>query len=282
MLTKIFNITFYERDKLLYVRFFGCNFNCKICINNLSIYDTHLPSYILNLLHKEELKFLKISEFEELIKELNKDFEINYAVLGGGEPSLDPNLPRIINFLKKYDIKVRMLTNGYLLNNNYLDKLCKSKFDINDKIIISIKSIINDKHKLITGKDVDVVLSNVKSMYNRKLSISIETVHIPQLNDFEDIEELAKWISQNLDSEIELIIDPYVPIPKLEFRSPSPEERFKAYTYAKKWLNNVTYRLLKVDDRNGNGGYIVQKGIRIGWRERILGNIHLIYPHVSY
>ena len=68
----------------------------------------------------------------------------------------------------------------------------------------------------------------------RRFNISIEIVHVPELNDFKEIEELAKWIFTNLDSEIELIIDPYIPIPELNYREPNLEEKVKVYNHARK------------------------------------------------
>ena len=101
-----------------------------------------------------------MNKFQNIVKNLYEVFDVKYAILGG-ELSIDNYLPKIIEVLMKFNIKTRLLTNGYLLDSNYLIKLYKAVFDNDDKIIVSIKSLINDKHIFITGKDNEKILNNI-------------------------------------------------------------------------------------------------------------------------
>jgi len=279
-MTRIFNITYYEHGKSLYVRFYGCNFNCIFCINKKSIYDTHLPDYILKILEYREVEFLNLKDFEKLINEILNVFDINIVTLGGGEPTLDKNLPYVVKILKDYGLRIRLLTNAYLLNDYYVEKLLSYGFSHDDHVVVSIKAIDPVKHKLITGIDNSKILSNVKKMYNMKLNLIIETVYVPGLLTVNDIVNLAKWISKNLKSEITLIIDPYIPVPNLPFRKPKPEGLHNVVKSARKYLHNVMSRQLSTNIRFG--GYVIHKGVKVGFNREILGNIHLIYPSINF
>ncbi len=278
-ITKIFNITYYERSKLLYVRFHGCNFNCIFCINKKSIYDTHLPNYIIKILENQEIKFLNLKDFEKLIQEVLNVFDVDVVSLGGGEPTIDKNLINVVNILKKHNLKIRLLTNAYLLNEEYIKKLVHHGFDENDIIIVSIKAIDSIKHKLITGIENSTVLSNVKKIYGMGLNLIIETVYVPELLTVEDIVNLAKWISENLNSEISLIIDPYVPIPKQSFRTPTLKELDFLIKHVREYLGSAVCRQLSTEF--SHGGYVLCRGIKVGFNSKLIGNIHLVHPELT-
>jgi len=245
----------------------------------LNIYDTHLPDYILKLLEKQNIQFLTISNLEKLIKDLVIEFDVKYAILGGGEPTIDKYLPEIVRILKSYNISIRLLTNAYLLSKDYLMKLIDNDFKISDLIVVSIKALNPDKHRFITGIDNSKILENVKLMYELGISISIETVYVPELITFDDIVNLAKWIKENLNHKIPLIIDPYVPIPELPYRKPTIKELNIIERICSKFLSNVIVRGLSL--KNEYGGYIIHKGVKIGWNSFLIGNVHLIYPTLN-
>ena len=80
---------------------------------------------------KKEKRFMTISEFEHILKEINAKTDYIYLHVKG-EPLLHPNLIEFLKLTEKYDLKVNLTTNGTLFPK-LVDKLrvCKSIRKIN-------------------------------------------------------------------------------------------------------------------------------------------------------
>ncbi len=271
--TNVFCITYYTHDKSLYMRFYDCNLNCIYCINRLSPYDTHLPREILTLLESRPIRPLNLENLKRLLSLVYDAFDVKTSVLGGGEPTIDRGLLRIIEFLKRRGTSIRLLTNGILLNVKSLKRVLNE----DDVIIISVKALDRERYRRITGTDaLDKVLKNIYDAYNAGLNIILEVVFARPLINIGDIIEIAKWISTCLDPNVMLIIDKYVPVPNVDLQRPNDMEVRSAYEGARAYLKNVIIRPSK-----GNktiGGYVVYNGVRVAWCWRCIGDIHLIYP----
>lgn len=80
---------------------------------------------------KKEKRFMTISEFEHILKEINSKTDYIYLHVKG-EPLLHPNLEEFLKLAEKYELKVNLTTNGTLFPK-LVDKLkeCNSLRKIN-------------------------------------------------------------------------------------------------------------------------------------------------------
>ncbi len=271
--TRIFCVTYYEKSKLLYLRFYGCNLKCIFCINKLSLYDTHLPRYILSILEKFPIRFLKEQDLKTLLRELTRVFDVNIAILGGGEPLLDRSVSRVIKILREYSINIGILTNGFYVK----DLVEKTELSNKDFIVVSLKALSRDLYKAITGEYNDIVLSNIAYLIKHvRIPLYIEVVHVPELVDVDEIVRIARW-ARSLSSSVKLIIDAYVPVPGLRYRRPSQIDVVKICRHLSRMGITYLYRGVETN-RYAHGGYVISRGVRIGFSDEVDGNIHLVFP----
>lgn len=135
----------------------------------------------------------KIKEAEEM------DEPIDYlAFVPDGEPTLDINLGKEIELLRKIDIKIAVITNASLIwMEDVQNDLCKA-----DWVSLKIDSIsnkvwygINRPHKSL---DMDKILQGMErfsNSFNGKLTT--ETVLVRNVNDnFEELRKIADFITK--------------------------------------------------------------------------------------
>ncbi|MGQ9718854.1 MAG: radical SAM protein [Nitrososphaerales archaeon] len=233
-MTNIYHIAHHTHDNSIYVFFQGCNFQCKGCILKQSIWDCHLKDDIQRDLQAiNDFRRLSLSEFRTIVKEIN----VKRAVLGGGEPTLDKELPNVIGMLNALDVKTHLLTNGYILNEKFIEKLKEAGLS---SIYVSIKAYNNDTHRFYTGQTNGPVLDNFKLLSKSRIKLMAESVLIPGLIEQDEIERIARFIA-SIDSSIPYRIDGFIPIHDAPWKSPSQEEVIKASKIAKRHLENVHY-----------------------------------------
>jgi pyruvate-formate lyase-activating enzyme len=254
MKTNIFHITYYDNDKSVYIQFIGCNFRCIGCIRRSFKWDHHLPNDELTSLNKPGIKTLSLEDLEKLLRDVKDSLGLEKAVLGGGEPTVDPAFCKIIKLLSNLNLNVAILTNGYRLGElmEYIPRNCL--------IELSIKSIDPMKFFTYTGRDLETVLNNFKLILKYGINIIVETILIPGFNDPADIEKLAAYIS-SYSNDIPLIIDEYIPVPNAPWRRPIVEELRETKELTQKYLKNVIIRSSYPE-----------------FKMKPLGKVRLIYP----
>jgi pyruvate-formate lyase-activating enzyme len=231
-MTNIYHIVYFTYDKSIYVFFQGCNFQCKGCILKQSIWDCHISNEELHVLQAfNKVKSLSLEEFKILIKELN----VEKAVLGGGEPTIDEELLNIIRLLKTFNVEAHLLTNAYILNKKFIKKIEEAGLS---SICVSVKAYNDSIHQFYTGHSNKQVLRNFKLLGKSKIKLMAESVLIPGLIEKSEIEKIAKFIS-NVDSNIPYRIDGFIPINNVFWKAPSPNDVVKAVQKAEKYLKNV-------------------------------------------
>jgi len=241
--TNIYNITYYPNDCSVYILFKGCNFHCKGCYIKDTVVDYHLPDDVKRRLRSvKNFKLLTLSQFKDVFEDILKKFDVKEAVLGGEEPTLDTELPDIIGVLTRFGIKTLLTTNGSNLNEKIIEKLEEVELS---SVRVSIKAYDENIHKIYTGQANRQVLNNFKLLAKSQIKLSAESILIPGLVEYDEIERIAKFIA-NVDPDISYRIDGFVPFHKAPWRSPSPEEVIMAAEIAKRYLKNVEYLHCKV------------------------------------
>lgn len=233
-MTNIYHIARYTYDNSIYVHFQGCNFRCKGCLLKQTMWDCHLADDVQRHLQAiKDFRRLSLSEFKTVVKKLN----VKRAVLGGEEPTLDEELPDVIDLLNDLDIKTHLLTNGYILNEKFIEKLEEVGLS---STFISIKAYDDSIHRFYTEQTNKSVLDNFKLLAKSRIKLMVESVLIPGLIEPDEIERIAKFIA-SINPSIPFRIDGFIPIHDVPWRSPSPEEVIRAAQIAKGHLENVHY-----------------------------------------
>ncbi len=89
----------------------ACNVTCRMC-------------------YKKKGNILKsISQIQRDIETALRVRRLHTMTISGGEPTLHPELCRIVTIIKNYGLHVFLLTNGVLIDEKYLSKLKKSGLD---------------------------------------------------------------------------------------------------------------------------------------------------------
>ncbi|RLG39216.1 MAG: radical SAM protein [Candidatus Alkanophagales archaeon] len=233
--TKIYHVVLFDYGSSLYVFFKGCNFACRGCILKSTPWDCHIPKEDvrrLSSLDIELLRTLTLSELERIVVATS----VKSAVLGGGEPTVDPSLPRVIELFKDYGVHTVLLTNGHALDEKLTTRLEAAGLN---EVCVSIKAVTEEIHERYTGKSNRKVLRNFKFLRRSKMELRAETVLIPGLVERGEVEKIAAFIA-SIDKSIPLRIDGYTAIPHAEWRSATPSEVLDAVKSAKKHLKNVS------------------------------------------
>ena len=225
-MTRVYHITGYP-DGSAYLFFYGCNWDCDFCILKKHMEDVHLDGNF-----ELRIKFLSINDVMRILLEN----EIKEVFLGGGEPTLDPELEQLIQRMKDNKIRVNVLTNGELLNERIVS--------LADSIAFSIKAINEEKHMQITHRSNRKSLENLRKLYNEKFRF--ETVLIKDILDCDNVLEIVSFL-RTFPGKIYIRIDPVIPISE-RFIRPGDEyvneciekindEKIHAYTIKSKGKN---------------------------------------------
>ena len=151
-----------------------------------------------NMWRAGKVRFLSV---EEVMRILTSN-GIEKIVLGGYEPTTDPELKELILGLKERGFKVWLLTNGYILDEEVAYAV--------DGMTFSIKAYDDGLHRKITGLGNKRIMNNfrlVASAYPQK--IVAETVYDGKYVTCGEVTKIARFIS-SINSDISYRIDPLV------------------------------------------------------------------------
>lgn len=158
----------------------GCPFRCKYCHNP----DTW------------ELKQGKLTTSDSILNEIKKYANFLRTAGGltitGGEPLQQPDFTyEIFSRVKQeFSLHTALDTQGFLARN-----LPDTYFEPIDLVLLDIKEMNPERHKDLTGQDVNPTLDFAKRLQKMNKKVWLRYVLVPGLTDFqEDIDALAKFI----------------------------------------------------------------------------------------
>lgn len=167
----------------------SCNLHCRMCRKDIVI---------------DKL------ETEIYYKILNKCRNLNLDILEfttAGEPFLYKD--RLLEFLETLTTKdtkqVNFITNGTLLDKEYIDKLeqIKIKNGINISICVSIDSINEVGYKIVRGGDFNKVIENTEYLNSKKLlDMVLCTISLPVLYQVPNVKDF--WHKKGINVAIHL------------------------------------------------------------------------------
>jgi pyruvate formate lyase activating enzyme len=154
----------------------GCNFRCPYCYNvDLVLTPSQLPT-----VNQEELaRFLD-----------SRRGWLDGVVVSGGEPTIYPDLPQLLSWIKEFGYLVKLDTNGS--NPELLQRLIDSS--LVDYVSLDVKAPISSgKYQLFTqGNDgAQFVKTAAEILMSSSVPYELRTTVVPGIVSKEDILQIA-------------------------------------------------------------------------------------------
>lgn len=148
-----------------------CNLNCIHCL-----WDSGKP-------WPNELS---VEEALELCKQI-VDLEVPYVALSGGEPLLYPGFWQVCEFLRKYDVSVKIETNGQLISRETAGKLAKLGLR---SVQVSLDGASQRSYSMMRpGAKFEHVLNAIK--YLKDEGVVTEIVFVPAKFNIHEVSRLT-------------------------------------------------------------------------------------------
>lgn len=138
----------------------NCNIRCKGC-------------FFENYLSKDKNKIIYYNDYKKIIDQYKDQFE--KVILIGGEPTLHPDLKKMIAYNYSQNLKTTVYTNGYKLKNILYDTDCKVRIGFNS----------------FSKGTKPFIKLNLLSM--RHFIEQITIVFMLEKSNLEDLEKVMKW-----------------------------------------------------------------------------------------
>ncbi|RZN40308.1 MAG: radical SAM protein [Methanophagales archaeon ANME-1-THS] len=220
-------ITLSELRPRIWITLAGCNFRCKGCFS---------------IARDPVGELMSVEQLVTLVKNSSRayygDTPLEEVVLTGGEPTLDRGyLVDLVARLKEFVGGVVLDTNGYLLDEDYLQELIAAGLT---EVMFDLKAWDEKLHEWYTGYSNRRILENIRTAYG-KVKLVVNTVYIPGIVDEREIERIAQFLAE-LDAKKE--IDYRINRFRAELshekiaRNPEPEELERAYSLVARHMKN--------------------------------------------
>lgn len=158
----------------------GCNLKCPFCQNS-----TLIPFENNDLVDENE-----ILEYLELRKNI-----LNGVTISGGEPTLQQDLKKFIQKVKKIGLDVKLDTNG--TNYNLLKNLIEEK--LVNYVAMDIKNSLKkyDETSGITKINTENILKSIDLLKQNKIDYEFRTTIINEYHTIQDIYEIIQLIGDS-------------------------------------------------------------------------------------
>jgi pyruvate formate lyase activating enzyme len=190
----------------------GCNLSCMHCQN-----------WSISKAKPESVNSSKVST-NELLEAAQKSGSESIAYTYN-EPGM--NFEHVLELSKaahKAGLYNIMVTNGYL-NKEPLNEL----YEYIDAANVDLKGFDKSFYKKICGAELEPVLNSLVLMHKKGVWLEITNLLIPGYNDdLSEIEQMCKWIVDNLGCDYPLHFSAFYPAYKLDDVPPTSLETLKA------------------------------------------------------
>ena len=204
---------------------FGCNMTCLHCQN-----------YMISHEYDRFSRGIKITP--ETIVENALKYNCKSIAWTYNEPTIHLPFSKKTSLLaRQKKLKVIYVTNGY-----FSDKSINEVLGFVDAFNIDLKSMSEDFYRKVCGADLDVVLDNIKRVYDEGKHLEITNLIINDYNDsVDEIAELCDFVADELGPDVPLHFSRAFPYYRMADISPTrPEILFKAREIAhEKGIRNI-------------------------------------------
>jgi pyruvate formate lyase activating enzyme len=159
----------------------GCQWRCRYC-HNPDTWNMMNGMAVTLEGAAEELR-----KYRHGLKTMSGGF-----TLSGGEPLMQDRFAvKLLTAAQAMGIHTAVETNGFLgsrLSDEELEKI--------DLVLLGIKTWGEEKHRRLTGKDIEPTLEFARRLANRRRPIWVRFVLVPGLtDDAEDLKQMAQFIA---------------------------------------------------------------------------------------
>lgn len=166
----------------------GCNLRCPFCHN----------AGLLHITTANEISYVSVLSY------LKKRSNILEGVcITGGEPTLNPDLPMLIQEIKDLGLRVKLDTNG--TNPMLLEQLLHDS--MLDYVAMDIKNS-KQKYSITCGKNInlDAIEQSITLLKQNTIPYEFRTTVVKGLHNYDDF----KWIGEWLKGECSYFLQNYV------------------------------------------------------------------------
>jgi pyruvate formate lyase activating enzyme len=224
------SITYNSKYRFATVHNYGCMFRCPVCSYKLHSGAEGRPGYAWP---KPE-GFLSTAQLKETLRKV----EIQTLYFMGGEPTMAPDLPELLEFGKK-ELKVRTFLghcNGWKLDLPHLDGAN-----------VGLKAWDPQVHRAYTGREKDLIFGNFERAFRAGMDLKANVVYVPGLVDADQVEAVAAWLG-TLSRGIRFHIMGYIPVPGQPYARPTAEQMQQAAERCRRHLDQVGMSHLTSED----------------------------------
>lgn len=155
----------------------GCNYRCPFC---------HNADLVLS---PESLPDIEWEKVEEHLKA--KKLWIDGICISGGEPTIHPDLPGLLEKIKNLGFAVKLDTNG--ARPDVLRKLIRA--ELIDYLAMDIKTSFEKYSQAVkTSADIAKIKESINLIFNLSIDYEFRTTVVPTLVNEEDVLKIANYI----------------------------------------------------------------------------------------
>ncbi len=157
----------------------GCNFRCPFCQNSSLVLN---PSAQPEIPVKEVLSFLK-----------KRQGILEGVCVTGGEPTLSPDLPELLQEIRTLGYPIKLDTNG--THPELLKTLAEQ--NLIQMTAVDIKACPDNYPSLcgLVHPDLDAVKETVEFLKNGTLDYEFRTTVVRELHSEKDFTEIGQWLT---------------------------------------------------------------------------------------
>lgn len=169
----------------------GCNFRCPFCHNAPLLADPRGG--------------LPWSALESLLRRFREHW-VDAIVISGGEPTLRPDLPRLVRFLRDRGFRVKLDTNGSR------PEAIEAVLDEVDYVAMDVKCGLARYPALVGFGDPDRIARSIEMVRDRAVDYEFRTTVAEPLHDDAQMDAIAavlrgsrRWVLQRFEPRGELL-----------------------------------------------------------------------------
>lgn len=153
-----------------------CNLKCKMCPLNVGL--------------KRKQGFLKFSNFKYVFDQINPAY---LNLTGIGEPFLNPDIFRIVQYAKRKKAMVKFDTNATLLNKEDIHRILRTNIDVLSNSVDGVDSTSYENIRI--GSNFKLITENIKNLVKERNRMKSPTqIHMFFILQEKNVDKLSKFI----------------------------------------------------------------------------------------
>jgi len=147
----------------------GCNYTCQMCPQTT-------PDGKTGARGKNWLKKMPLSQFEDIVAEISEKGLRIVNLEGSGEPTLNNDLPKYIEIVKKYNAKAYIFSNGMRMKDQFMKDCVDAGLDFFRFSIIGYDE--ETYRKWMNSPFFNLVIKNMKKMDEHAKNCTVAKYHL--------------------------------------------------------------------------------------------------------